>query len=220
MRTHDWLERWQKDHIGFHEGSVNTHLEKHISGFNLNPGDRVFMPLCGKAHDIAWLAMQGFEVIGVEIAGMAIEAFFSEFNMQYQQFQSDRFIMRKSDNIILFEGDYFDLQSEDIAGCKLVYDRAALIAIDESNRMRYSAHMRAITPDDCDMLLVTLDYDQAQMAGPPFSVSQEEVIQHYRSEYKIELLENIEVVDEQPRWRKQGLTSLMESSYRLQRGAV
>jgi thiopurine S-methyltransferase len=218
MQTKDWLERWQKDHIGFHEGSVNTHLEKHISDFNLNSGDRIFMPLCGKAHDIAWLAKQGFEVIGIEIAGMAIEAFFSEFNMQYQQFQSDRFIMRKSGNIMLFEGDYFDLQSDDLADCKLVYDRAALIAIDESNRARYCSHMQAIAPANCDMLLVTLDYDQAQMSGPPFSVPQDEVFQHYQSRYQIEALEKNQVVDEQPRWRKQGLTSLMESSYRLKGG--
>lgn len=218
MQIKDWLERWQKDHIGFHEGSVNTHLKKHISDFNLKSGDRIFMPLCGKAHDIAWLAKQGFEVIGIEIAGIAIEAFYSEFNMQFQQFQSDRFIMRKSGNIMLFEGDYFDLQSDDLADCKLVYDRAALIAIDEFNRARYCAHMQTITPDNCDMLLVTLDYDQTQMSGPPFSVLQDEVFQHYQSQYQIESLEKNQVVDEQPRWRKQGLTSLMESSYRLKRG--
>lgn len=220
MQNEDWLDRWQKNHIGFHQGSVNTHLEKHINDFNLNPGDRIFMPLCGKAHDIAWLAKQGFEVIGIEIAGIAIESFFSEFKMQYQQFQSDKFILRRSGNIMLLEGDYFDLQSDDLAECKLVYDRAALIAMDEVSRARYSTHMQSITPADCDMLLVTLDYDQGQMSGPPFSVPRDEVYKHYQNQYQIEAFEKIQIVDDEPRWRKQGLTSLLESVYRLKRGGA
>jgi len=219
MQKEDWLDRWQKNHIGFHQGSVNAHLENYINNFDLKPGDRIFMPLCGKAHDIAWLAKQGFEVIGIEIAGIAIESFFSEFKMQYQQFQSEKFILRTSGNIMLFEGDYFDLQSDDLAECKLVYDRAALIAMDDASRVRYSTHMQAITPTDCDMFLVTLDYDQKRMSGPPFSVSKDEVFKYYQDQYQIELLEKIQIVDDEPRWRKQGLTSLMESVYRLNRAA-
>lgn len=218
MQKQDWLDRWQKNHIGFHQGSVNTHLQNHINDFDLNPGDRIFMPLCGKAHDIAWLAKQGFEVIGIEIAGIAIEAFFAEFKMQYQQFQSDRFILRKSGNIMLLEGDYFDLQSDDLADCKLVYDRAALIAMDETSRARYSAHLQSITPAACDMLLVTLEYDQDKMSGPPFAVSEAEVFEHYQDQYQIESFEKIQIVDEGPRWRRKGLTSLLESVYRLKRG--
>lgn len=218
MQAKDWLARWQENRIGFHQGDVNSHLKRYIDNFNLEPGDRIFMPLCGKAHDIAWLARQGYEVIGIELSSIAIESFFEEFNLQYQQFQSDRFVMRKSDNIILLQGDYFDLQSEDLEACKLVYDRAALIAIDESNRSRYSSHMQSITPGDCDMLLVTLDYDQAQMSGPPFSVSREEVYKHYQSDYQIQVMDENEVLDEQPRWRKQGLTTLRENIFQLERG--
>ncbi len=218
MQAKDWLARWQENRIGFHEGDVNPHLKRYIKDFELKPGDRVFMPLCGKAHDIAWLAGQGYGVIGIELSAIAIEAFYEEFNLQYQQFQSDRFVMRKSDNIILLQGDYFDLQSEDLEACKLIYDRAALIAIDESNRSRYSSHMQSITASDCDMLLVTLDYDQEQMSGPPFSVSREDVFEHYQSEYQIQVMEENDVLDEQSRWRKQGLTALAETVFQLRRG--
>ena len=220
MQAKDWLDRWQKNNIGFHEGEVNSYLKQYIKDFNLNPGDRIFMPLCGKAHDIAWLAKQGFEVIGIELAGVAIKAFFDEFKMQYQQFESEHFILRRSGNIMLLEGDYFDLQAEDLEGCKLVFDRAALIAIDEANRNRYSQHMISITSSADEMLLVTLSYDQSVMPGPPFSLSEDEVFQHYQDIYEISLLERHEVVDEQPRWREKGLNSLIESVYRLQRRAV
>ncbi len=220
MQAKDWLERWEKNQIGFHQTEVNSYLKRFINDFNLALGDRIFLPLCGKAHDIAWLAKQGFEVIGIELSSVAIEAFFAEFKLQYQQFASDRFVLRKSGNIMIFEGDYFDLQAQDLEGCKLVFDRAALIAIDEANRSRYSQHMMDMTASADDMLLVTLSYDQSVMSGPPFSVSDDEVFRHYQSDYEIDLLERNEVVDEQPRWRDKGLSSLLESVYRLQRRAV
>lgn len=217
MQAKDWLNRWQQNNIGFHQNETNTYLKRYINLFNLKPGSRVFLPLCGKAHDIAWLAKQGFEVIGIELSGIAIEAFFAEFKLQYQRFESDCFIMRKSGNIMLLEGDYFDLRPEDLEGCQMIFDRAALIAIDRDNRARYSAHIHALTKASCDMLLVTLEYDQSIMSGPPFSVPHDEVCQYYQDSYQIELLETNEVVDEQPRWRDKGLTSLLEKTYRLTR---
>lgn len=215
MQAKDWLDRWQQNKIGFHQGEVNASLKQYIDLFELNPGDRVFLPLCGKAHDIAWLAAGGFEVIGIELSEIAIEAFFAEFKMQYQRYESDRFNVYKSDNINLYQGDYFDLNANDLQDCKLVYDRAALIAIDAENRARYSSHLKALTSPSCDMLLIALEYDQSTMTGPPFSVSTEEVMQHYADDYQIEQLLENEIVDESPRWRSQGLVSLREKTYRL-----
>ena len=215
MRPDQWLERWKQNRIGFHESTVNPYLSRYLPEFNLHQGDTIFLPLCGKAQDIAWLANQGFQVVGIELSEIAIKAFFSEHELQYQQFQSDRFILRKSGNISLIQGDYFDLQQEDLSACKLVYDRAALIAIDAANRDRYSNHMRSIVPNATSQLLITLDYDQTQMEGPPFAVSAEEVVQYYTPEYSLEMLEQNDVLDERPRWRDQGLTALTETVYRL-----
>jgi thiopurine S-methyltransferase len=35
-------------------------------------------------------------------------------------------------------------------------------------------------------MLITFEYDQAEMSGPPFSISQDEVFAHYRDAYQIE----------------------------------
>jgi thiopurine S-methyltransferase len=215
MHHDQWLDRWKQNRIGFHESTVNPHLRRYLPDFNLNPGDTIFMPLCGKAHDIDWIAQQGFQVVGIELSEIAIESFFSEHNLPYQQFESERFTLRKSGNISLIQGDYFDLQQEDLSACKMVYDRASLIAIDEANRSRYCAHMLSIVPQSTDQLLITLDYDQAQMQGPPFAVSAQEVRQHYESEYAIDMSEVNDVLDERPRWRDQGLSALTESIFRL-----
>ena len=215
MHHDQWLDRWKQNRIGFHEPKVNYHLRRYLPDFNLNPGDMIFMPLCGKAHDIDWIARQGFQVVGIELSEIAIESFFSEHNLPYQQFESERFTLRKSGNISLIQGDYFDLQQEDLSACKMVYDRASLIAINEVNRSRYCAHMLSNVPQSTDQFLITLDYDQAQMQGPPFAVSAQEVRQHYESEYAIDMLEVNDVLDERPRWRDQGLSALTESVFRL-----
>ena len=216
MHPDQWLDRWKQNRIGFHASSVNSHLRRYLPSFNLNPGDTIFLPLCGKTHDIAWLAQQGFHVVGIELSQIAIESFFSEHNLQYQQFQSERFMLRISGNISLIQGDYFDLQQEDVSACKMVYDKASLIAFNETDRSRYCAHMLSIMPKATDQLLITLDYDQAQMQGPPFAVSTPEVSQYYASDYSLNVLEQDDIVDDRPRWREKGLTALTETVYRLE----
>ena len=217
MKSSDWLNRWRQNRIGFHESGVNAYLQQFLSEFGLKPGDKIFIPLCGKAHDIAWLAQQGFEVIGVELSDFAIESFFHEQKLVCKQFESDQFLIRKSGSISIYQGDFFNIPRDVLAECKLVYDRASLIAFDRVNRECYCDYLQSIVPSMADMLLITLDYDQSQMSGPPFAVSQAEINGYYRSNYSISELERNDVLDERPRWRDQGLTALTETVFHLKR---
>ncbi|MFT4607532.1 MAG: thiopurine S-methyltransferase [Urechidicola sp.] len=215
MQDKDWLIRWQQNQIGFHDTEVNSHLKRYISDSDLKPGDIIFLPLCGKSADITWLAEQGFQVIGIELSAIAIESYFSEQGLHYEQLESGSFIARVSGNIRLLEGNFFDLQREDLANCSLVYDRAALIALDEPTRTRYAKWMQSIMGDKADMLLVTLYYNQLEMNGPPFAVGTNEVTQHYGPTFQVDIMLQTEIVDDSPRWRAKGLSSLVESVYQL-----
>jgi len=212
-----WLDRWKENRIGFHEAAVNQHLTTHLPQFNLPAAASVFLPLCGKAQDIVWLAQQGYEVIGIELSQIAIEAFFAENSLEFECFDTDRFSIYTSANISLLQGDFFDLRSQDLTACQLVYDRAALIAMELPDRPRYFEHMLSIIPTLSNMLLITLEYDQTEMLGPPFSVPTDEVYQYYADTFSINLLARNDVIDERPRWRKVGLTALSESVFRLHR---
>ena len=212
-----WLDRWQEDRIGFHEASVNRHLQNWFPGLAPAPGSGVFLPLCGKAVDIHWIAGQGFEVVGIELSSIAIEAFFAENSLDFERVETDRFAQYKSANITLLQGDFFDLKQDDLNNCQLVYDRAALIALERHDRPRYYDHMLSILPASCDMLLISLEYDQTEMQGPPFSVPSEEIIQRYRDAFSIHTLETSNIIDERPRWRKVGLSALQESVFSLTR---
>jgi thiopurine S-methyltransferase len=43
-------------------------------------------------------------------------------------------------------------------------------------------------------LLVTYEYDQSLMEGPPFSITEEEVNQHYSDSYSVSLISSTNVV--------------------------
>ena len=212
-----WLDRWKENRIGFHETAINQYLTTHLPQFNLPAGASVFLPLCGKTQDVVWLAQQGYQVTGIELSRIAIEAFFAENSLEFERSDTDRFSIYKSANISLLQGDFFDLRSQDLAACQLVYDRAALIAMELPDRPRYFEHMLSIIPALSNMLLITLEYDQTEMLGPPFSVPTDEVYQHYADTFSINLLARNNVIDARPRWRKVGLTALSESVFRLHR---
>ena len=211
-----WLDRWQQDRIGFHEADVNHHLRQRLAEFALPSSAQIFLPLCGKAHDIAWIARQGYEVIGIEISRIAVEAFFEEQQLEVEVDEDERFRRYRAPGITLLQGDFFDLRAEDLADCALVYDRAALIAMTRAQRPEYFAHMLAILPPSMRMLLITLEYDQAEMTGPPYAVWEDEVRANYGERYDIELLERNNTIDERERWRKVGLTALGEVVFRLE----
>ena len=214
-QTIDWHQFWTRESPGFHEARVNTYLERFISRFGLRPGDRIFLPLCGKAHDIHWLWQQGYDVVGVELSAVAVQAFFKEFDIDHEVGRDGELTAYRADRLTLYQGDLMHMQSRHLETCRMVYDRAALVAIESFNRASYCSRMLELVPAATPMLLVTLDYDQSCMDGPPFSVPVSEVRHLYGEHYRIDpLLEN-EQIDERPKWRQLGLTSLREIALQL-----
>jgi len=67
------------------------------------------------------------------------------------------------------------------------------------------------------MLLVSMEYPQDEMEGPPFSVSAEEIRERYGAGFAVEEIDRIDILDENPRFRERGLTRLVETVFRLVR---
>ena len=67
----------------------------------------------------------------------------------------------------------------------VVYDRAALIALPPELRSKYVAHLKQVLPGAAQLLL-TIEYPQERMDGPPFSVGLAEVRRLYGDGYEIE----------------------------------
>lgn len=213
-----WQARWAQGQIGFHLQEVNPYLQQHWPSLSIAPGSQVLVPLCGKSLDMAWLAGQGLRVLGVELAERAVEDFFAEQGLQPEVEQQGVLRLYRAAGVEIYCGDFFNVQAEHVAGCTALYDRAALIALPETMRARYVEHLAAILPGNCRGLLVSLEYAQEEMSGPPFSVSQAEIDARLSPYWHIELLARHDVLNENWRFLQRGLSSLHESIYRLQRG--
>lgn len=215
MEPRHWLERWEHNQIGFHQDKVNTHLESFWPQSGFAPGCCVFVPLCGKSLDMLWLRAQGHPVLGIEISPKAIADFFRENQLEPVIITDERFESWECDGLTLLLGDFFDLQAADLATCGAVYDRASLVALPPAMRQAYVRHMVGIKPAGAGTLLISMEYPQQQMDGPPFSVEEAEVRQMYQAHYNIERLLDMDMLEENPRFRQRGLSRLREKVFRL-----
>lgn len=214
MEPSFWHQRWENNKIGFHLGQVNPYLVQYWPELELHTGSRVFIPLCGKSLDMLWLAEQGHEVIGVEISPIAVRAFFEENRLHPEVTSEGAFEIWSVDQITILLGDYFELKPAQLGEVGAVYDRASLVALPEEMREDYVEHLNALCPAE-PRLLITLDYDQSKMAGPPFAVSEEEVRELYEDRSSLVMLESKDVLTDNERFREQGLDWLVEAVWRM-----
>ncbi len=187
MQAEFWHQKWQSNDIAFHEGEANALLVAHIDALALPTGGRVFVPLCGKTRDIAWLLTQGYRVAGAELSPIAIGQLFAELGVQPEISTNDSLTHYRAPDIDVFVGDMFALSRAQLGPVDASYDRAALVALPEALRHRYTQHLMQITAN-APQLLICYEYDQRLQAGPPFAISDKEVHQHYAGSYKLSLL--------------------------------
>ena len=212
-----WEQRWKEKQTGFHRNSVNPYLVAHWDSLAVKQDSVVFVPLCGKSLDVIWLANQGHSVIGVECSALAIEEFMDENKLSYQKGKYNDFDLYTSSDIHLICGDYFSLSSELMEEVSAVFDRASLIALPAEMRKKYVDKQIEILPENVKLLLVTLEYNQQLMNGPPFSVSQHEVMNLYQDEFKVNELSRNNILHDEPRFKQRGLDFLTEAVYLLER---
>jgi thiopurine S-methyltransferase len=187
-----WHNRWQTNQTGWHERDVNPLLIAHFPSLNLAPGSRVFVPLCGKSLDLGWLLSRGYAVAGAELSELAVTQLFAELGMEARISEVGKLRLFRGEKIEIFVGDLFDLSREILGPVDAVYDRAALVALPEPIRARYAAHLKAIT-EIAPQLVIGYEYDQTIVAGPPFSVTAEELHRHYSDSYTLTPLARVEV---------------------------
>lgn len=217
MQAEFWHQRWAANQTGFHQHQVNPLLQRFWPELAVEQGASVLVPLCGKSLDLIWLAEQGHRVVGVELSEKAVQAFFSEQELEPVISQRGAFKVYDCEGIELWCGDFFALRAEDVAGFAALYDRAALIALPPEMRERYVAHLASVLPAQCQGLLITLDYDQAKIDGPPFSVPDEEVQRLLAKDWKLDLLQTNDVLKGSVKFEQRGVERLEERAYRLAR---
>jgi thiopurine S-methyltransferase len=216
MNPDFWHERWQRNEIGFHQQEINAHLQDFWGQLAVPAGGLVFVPLCGKSRDLLWLRARGHRVLGVEISPIAVRDFFAENALTPQVMRQGAFEHYETDGLAILCGNFFDLTPELLQDVTAVYDRASLIALPPELRTRYVEHSVAVLPAAAGTLLVSMEYPQNEMSGPPFAVREDEVRRLYARRYAVTCLFSKDILAENPRFRERGLHALMEKVYRLE----
>lgn len=216
MQPDFWHQRWSDNQIGFHQDTPTPLLLKYWPTLGIEPGARVFVPLAGKSLDMAWFASQGYQVLGVELAQVAIEQFFAEHMLTPEVHETQYGRHYVAGPVELICGDAFGLDEAALRGCTAVFDRAALIALPPELRARYASELYARLPPGCRGLLVTLEYPQEERAGPPFAVAEHEVRALYARDWAIDLLDRRPIPADHPGYVG-GVTRLDTAVYALRR---
>lgn len=217
MEPEFWHDRWANNQIGFHQAAASPYLSRYWPDLQLPRGARVLVPLCGKSLDMAWLVEQGYSVVGVELSAKALQDYFLERQVEPTVTRRGAFEVYSGAGCELWCGDIFDLDPELLGPVQALYDRAAMIALPVPMRRRYVELLDRLLPTSCAGLLVTLDYEQEQLPGPPFAVSPDEVAQLSQWRWQATLLEEVDELHSSIKARKAGATRLYEQVYRLER---
>lgn len=192
MDANFWHQKWEKRDIAFHQPEANPLLLQYFKQLSLAEGSRVFVPLCGKTRDIAWLLSRGCRAAGAELSEKAIGELFAELEVKPEITSSGSLKHYHAQNIDVFAGNIFDLSQEQLGPVDAVYDRAALVALPEEMRGRYTAHLMKLTAK-APQLLICYEYDQSLIEGPPFSITPEEVKRHYQDHFNLKALAAVNV---------------------------
>jgi len=123
----------------------------------------------------------------------------------------------EAENLEVFRVDFFSTDFPGMQRIDAVYDRAALVALPPPMREAYTKRMLDLVEPGVRTLLVTLDYPQHEMQGPPFAVTLAEVDALYAAKCRVEKLHSEDCLEREPRFRKKGLTRLTEHVLLLER---
>jgi thiopurine S-methyltransferase len=209
-----WLERWKAQDIGFHQPQFEPALDTFWSRLAVPAGARVFVPLCGKSLDMQWLAEHGHAVIGAELSEQAVDEFFAERELTPNARHEANFTVKSAGPYEIWIGDFFALPDQAVAGVAGVYDRAALVALPASMQEQYADKLKSLLPK-APILLITLDYDQRLMDGPPFATSPKMIDDLFADRYaRIDLVSK-DVLSGHPQFQQRGLTALTGAVFLL-----
>jgi thiopurine S-methyltransferase len=217
MEPEFWMVRWQRGEIGFHQDDINPYLVKFWPEVSAPAGAPVFVPLCGKSRDMAWLRERGHPVWGVEISSIAVAQFFAERKLTPTRLVVRGMTLYRADGYELFQGNFFRLRKCHLPEFAAVFDRASLVALPPPMRRRYARHLADLVPGGVRVLLVSVDYPSHQMQGPPFAVDDTEVRALFGANFDVRGVSARNVLDDSPRFRERGLTRLEERVYLLTR---
>jgi len=138
---------------------------------------------------VAWLLGCGYRVVGAELSELAINELFKDLGLAPEISKVGELIRYRANNIDILVGDIFAVSADYLGPVSAIYDRAALVALPADIRVDYTSHLIKISYG-APQLLITYEYKQQLIDGPPYSVNGDEIKQHYGTRYHLKSVES------------------------------
>jgi len=123
-----------------------------------------------------------------------VQQLFDELGVKAHITELDTLKRYQFDNLAIFVGDIFELSTQLLGQVDAVYDRAAFVALPPKMRVAYSSHINQLC-QQAPQLLISYEYDQTVMAGPPFASKPQDIADHYGNTYQIDCLLSQQLAD-------------------------
>lgn len=217
MEPDFWRARWAKNEIGFHQAGATPALVRHFAQLGPAP-QRVLVPLSGKTKDLRFLAEKGHHPIGVELVEDAVRAYYSEEQIVPTRAEANSYVRYDGGGVTTYAADFFALDWAAVGPIDAIFDRAAMVALPLALRARYVEQLLSLLRPGGRSLIVTFDHDMPS-EGPPFPISVADLSKTYQPHGQVQLLETVDALDDNPRFRERGATRLSESLVLFTRGA-
>ena len=216
MELSYWHSRWNKGNVGFHMEDGYPALLRHWPKFEISNQATVLVPLCGKSVDLDIISRRVKRVVGVEISKKAIEEFFTERNLVPEMSSYSGYKIFKAANIELWEGDFFKLPEQRFADIDMIYDKASLVALPPPMRIKYAEKILTLSGEITKYLLHHFIYNSNEMEGPPFTVSETEIDNHFSSRFAITTLEDQNLdINNFKKFKRRGLSTKFRERFLL-----
>jgi len=164
----DWNQRYVEGDTPWDKGAAHPVLGEMLTHGALS--GRVLVPGCGTGHDVRALARRGLEVVGLDVAPLALE-------------RAAAHAAAGGETYVL--GDLFDLPAELRGAFDGVFEHTCFCAIDPAWRANYvTAVASALHPGG--RLLAVFYADPGQDGeGPPFGCSATELDGLFGRDFRI-----------------------------------
>lgn len=217
MEHEFWHSRWEEGRTGFHQDEVHASLRKWLGACKVPAGGRILVPLAGKSWDVDWLASQGYSVTAVELSTLAAEQFHEATQRKFISSMQGPYRRYESAQCTFLVGDVFDLPDVSPDPFDLIWDRAALVALNPEQRSRYAPLLMRLLRPEGTLLLNSFRYDRDKRTGPPHSIEEDEIHRLYSPWGSVELLEAYDDASNPGRLQEWNLSFWLHSVWKMTR---
>lgn len=176
-----WLKRWNTGDTPWQTHGIHRLLNQNqdliLAG---KENARVFIPLCGKAYELLWFCSRGHYVVGVEYIERSASEFFRDSGLRFEVVTCPvlhcKVFRTLEHRLQVFICSIFDFSKECAGTMDIVWDRGALVAVNDDERPRYADTVKSLLSPGFSYGLCTVVYDDPFFKGFPRSVPDDEVL--------------------------------------------